>query len=54
MKPEELTRRMFLERSAGAAGAAWAKVALPSLAAISQAACTAREEAQPFTVLAAE
>ena len=54
MKPEELTRRMFLERSAGAAGAAWAKVALPSLAAISQAACTAREEAQPFTVLGAE
>ena len=51
MKPEAVSRRAFLERSAGAAGAAWARVALPSLAAISQAAIAAKEEAQPFTIL---
>ena len=51
MKPEVLSRRVFLERGAGAAGAAWARVALPSLAAISQAAVAAKDAAQPFTVL---
>lgn len=54
MKPEVLSRRVFLERGAGAAGAAWARVALPSLAAISQAAAAAKEDATPYTVLGAD
>ena len=54
MKPEVLSRRAFLERSAGAAGAAWARVVLPSLAAISQAAYAAKEQARPFTILGVE
>ena len=54
MKQEFLSRRAFLERSAGTAGAAWAAVALPSLAAISQAAIAAEDDGQPFTVLGAE
>jgi gluconate 2-dehydrogenase gamma chain len=51
MNPKELTRRHFLQQSAGVAGANWAKVVLPGLAAISQAACTAKEEQAPFTIL---
>ncbi len=54
MKPEALSRRAFLERTAGAAGAAWARVALPSLAAISQAAIAAKEEGQAFSILGDE
>jgi gluconate 2-dehydrogenase gamma chain len=53
MNPKELTRRHFLQQSAGVAGANWAKVVLPGLAAISQAACTAKEERAPFTILGA-
>jgi gluconate 2-dehydrogenase gamma chain len=51
MNSNVISRRLFLEQSAGVTGAAWARVALPGLAAISQAACTAKEEASPFTVL---
>jgi len=51
MNAHELTRRLFLKQSAGTAGAAWAKAVLPGLAAISQAACTAKEEQAPFTIL---
>ena len=51
MTPHELSRRFFLQRSAGIAGATWAKAILPALAAISQAACTAREEQAAFVVL---
>lgn len=54
MTDDLLSRRLFLQQGAGAAGAAWAKVALPGLAAISQAACTAKEEQQPFTILTAD
>jgi hypothetical protein len=54
MNPNELSRRNFLQQSAGVAGASWAKVVLPGLAAISQAACTAKEEKAPFTILGAE
>lgn len=46
-----ISRRLFLERGAGVAGAAWAKVVLPSLAAVSQAACSAMEQAAAFTIL---
>lgn len=51
MNDRELTRRLFLQQSAGTAGAAWAKAVLPGIAAIAQAACTAKEEQQPFTIL---
>ena len=51
MTQSELSRRNFLQRFAGIAGASWAKLVLPGLAAISQAACVAKEEKTPFTVL---
>ncbi len=51
MKQNDLSRRFFLKQTAGAAGAAWLRVVLPGLAAISQAACTAKEEKAPFTIL---
>ena len=51
MNPNDLSRRFFLKQAAGVGGAAWMRVVLPSLAAISQAACTAKEEAAPFTIL---
>lgn len=54
MNPKKLSRRHFLQQSAGVAGANWAKVVLPGLAAISQAACTSKEERAPFTILGAE
>ncbi len=54
MNPKELSRRNFLQQSAGVAGASWAKVVLPGLVAISQAACTAKEEQAPFTILSAD
>jgi gluconate 2-dehydrogenase gamma chain len=51
MNSNAITRRLFLEQSAGVAGTAWARAVLPGLAAISQAACTAKEEKAPFTIL---
>lgn len=51
MIPEELSRRFFLQQSAGVAGATWVRSVLPAIAAISQAACMAREEEAPFAIL---
>ena len=51
MSQSGISRRAFLEKSAGVAGAAWARAVIPGLAAISQAACTAKEEKAPFTIL---
>jgi len=51
MTPHDLSRRFFLQQSAGVAGATWARVALPGLAVISQAACTARDEQVAFVIL---
>jgi hypothetical protein len=51
MNSNVISRRLFLEQSAGVTGAAWARAVLPGLAAISQAACTAKEEESPFIVL---
>jgi gluconate 2-dehydrogenase gamma chain len=48
------SRRNFLQQSATVVGASWARVVLPGLAAISQAACTANEEKTPFAVLQPE
>ena len=54
MNSQDLTRRFFLKQSAGVAGATWARAALPGLAALSQAACTAKEEQAPFGILQAD
>ncbi|MGI9263242.1 MAG: gluconate 2-dehydrogenase subunit 3 family protein [Woeseiaceae bacterium] len=51
MEHKAISRRLFLEQSAGVAGTAWVRAVIPSLAAISQAACTAKEEKAPFTIL---
>jgi len=51
VSPLEASRRIFLQQSAGVAGASWLRAVLPGLAAISQAACTAKEEKAPFTIL---
>ncbi len=51
MNPASMSRRLFLRQSSGVAGAAWVKAVVPSMAAIAQAACTAKEEQQPFTIL---
>ena len=53
MNPASMSRRLFLRQSSGVAGAAWLKAVVPSMAAIAQAACTAKEEQQPFTILEA-
>ena len=45
------SRRAFLSQGAALAGASWAKLVLPSLAALSQAACTARDDKTPFVTL---
>lgn len=51
MSRSAISRRQFLEQSAGVAGAAWARVVIPGLAAISQAACTAKEEKAAYSIL---
>ena len=51
MSQHEFSRRLFLQQGTGVAGAAWLNVVVPSMAAIAQAACTAKEEGQPFTIL---
>lgn len=54
MQPQDLSRRLFLQQSTGAAAATWARAIIPGLAAISQAACTAKEEQAPLTILGVE
>jgi len=51
MTQSEFSRRNFLKSSAGIAGASWAKLVLPSLAALSQTACTARDDKVSFSTL---
>ena len=51
MNPEDLARRMFLKSSGALAGSAYLRVLVPGVAAISQAACTARDKEAPFMVL---
>ena len=51
MNELDVTRRGFLLNSATLAGASWAKLVLPALAGLSQAACTAKEQEQAFVVL---
>ena len=54
MNPEDLSRRLFLKSTGALAGTTYLRLLAPGLAAISQAACTARDEAAPFAVLGAD
>jgi gluconate 2-dehydrogenase gamma chain len=49
-----LSRRSFLQSSGTLTGAAYLRLLGPGLVAITQAACTARQEASPFKVLSAD
>ncbi len=51
MSSHDQSRRSFLQQSAGLVGASWVKVVLPGMAAISQAACSAKEEQASYTIL---
>ncbi|MGI9202892.1 MAG: gluconate 2-dehydrogenase subunit 3 family protein [Woeseiaceae bacterium] len=44
MKDRDPARRLFLQQAAALTSTSWARLVLPSLATISQAACSAREE----------
>lgn len=49
----KLSRRQFLKSTGAASGASLFKIGAPSLAAIAQAACTARDQEATFATLAA-
>lgn len=51
MKQHDSSRRDFLQQSAALAGSSWAKLIVPGIATLSQAACTAKEEQAAFTIL---
>ena len=51
---DAISRRRFLSSSGAAACTAMLRIGTPTLAAIAQAACTARDEGAAFTTLAAE
>jgi hypothetical protein len=50
----ELSRRRFLKSTGALTGASLLRIGAPALAAVTQAACTAREEAAAFTTLATD
>jgi len=52
--PESVSRRSFLQSSGTMTGAAYLRMLAPGVAAITQAACSARDEEAPFAVLAAD
>lgn len=49
--PEDLSRRTFLQTAGAATGSTYLRILAPGIAAISQAACSARDEGAAFTVL---
>lgn len=51
MNELDKSRRAFLNQGAALAGATWAKLVLPSLAALSQAACSARDDKVSYVTL---
>jgi hypothetical protein len=51
---DTVSRRSFLKSTGAATGASLFRIGAPSLAAIAQAACTARDEAAPFATLGAD
>lgn len=52
MRDRDLSRRLFLQHGTALAGASWVRVVLPSLGALSQAACSARDHNAPYLTLA--
>jgi len=48
---DDISRRRFLKSTSALTGASLLRIGAPALAAITQAACTAREEAAAFTTL---
>lgn len=53
-KQNEISRRRFLQSTGALGGASLFRIGAPSLAAISQAACSARDEVAAFQTLGAE
>lgn len=53
-KHNEISRRRFLTSTGALTGASLLRIGAPSLAAITQAACTARDEVAAFTTLGAK
>ncbi len=53
MNPDDLSRRLFLKSTGAIAGGQYLRILAPGIAAISQAACSARDEQAAFTVLGA-
>ena len=51
MSSEALSRRLFLKGSGTLAGSSFLRAGIPGLAAVAQAACTAKEEAARFEIL---
>lgn len=49
--PDSVSRRQFLQSAGALGGASYLRVLAPAAAAIAQAACSARDDAAPFTVL---
>jgi len=53
-KDDMVSRRNFLKSTGAATGTSLLRIAGPALAAVAQAACTARDETAPFVTLGAE
>ena len=51
--PEDLSRRLFLQSAGALTGSSYLRILAPGIGAISQAACSARDEGAAFTVLGA-
>lgn len=54
MKHHDSSRRDFLQHTAAIAGSSWARLILPGVAGLSQAACSARDQQLPFSILSAD
>ncbi len=52
--PESLSRRSFLQATSTLTGAAYLRMLAPGLAAITQTACSARDEGMAFAILGAD
>ena len=51
--PEDLSRRLFMQTAGALTGSTYLRILAPGMAAITQAACSARDEGAAFTTLAA-
>ena len=49
--PEDFTRRLFLQSTGAITGSAYLRILAPGIAAISQAACSARDQGMAFETL---